>query len=232
MQHEKETFSLRSFIKENKKAQKRSNLRKRNYNIDQKKFKGNKIYVPENSRNNIHKRIKEVLDLEEENPESKTTAELNQLITKEDTEDKIQEFIDYFNVAELNEAELQEFYQKSHLESNFYPRSFAIINYKKSNLSVSVDIHQDVIGDLRKISLKVFSSNHFDLANCVSHGGSLNALIEMIYQAKQSKSSVVNKSSKARREYNFFSKKLKLQASIKSTYELCQPILVNGKYNS
>lgn len=57
MEHEKETFSLGSFIKENKKTQKRSNLRKRNYNIDQKKFKGNKIYVPENSRNNIHKRI-------------------------------------------------------------------------------------------------------------------------------------------------------------------------------
>ena len=132
----------------------------------------------------------------------------------------------------MNEEELQELYLNSYLESNFYPRSFVIINYKQFNFIVSVNIHQNVIGDIQKISLKVFSSNHFDLANCLSHGGSLNALIEMIYQAKQGKSSVLNKCSKTKSEDNLFSKKLKLQASIKSTYELCQPILVNGKHNS
>lgn len=52
-----------------------------------------------------------------------------------------------------------------------------------------------------------------------------------MYQAKQSRSSVVSNCSKLKSE-NFFSKKLKLEASIKSTHELCQPILVKDKHNT
>lgn len=162
LQHKKETFSLGLFIKEKKKTRKPSNLRKRNCNIDQKNFKGNKVYVAGNSQKGIYKSVKEVMDLKEENSEINTTAELNKPFSEKNTENEIQEFTDYFNATELNGEKLQKSYQNLYLESNYYPRSFAVINYKQSKLSVSVNIYENMIDNLQKISLRVFNLNHFD----------------------------------------------------------------------
>ena len=111
-------------------------------------------------------------------------------------------------------------------------RSFAVINYKQSDLSVAVSIHDGVVNNLQRLSLKIFSSIHIDLTNSLLHGGSLHTVIEKLYQSELSKSTIANKYRKAKTEFNFITKILKPQVSIKTTLEICQSVLFEANFDS
>lgn len=234
LHNKNQIFFLDWCIKGKEKPQQRLKQRKRNSDIIQGTFQKNKIYVIEDPQKYLkylnHKIDKEALELGKEH------AKINfeEVISESSTNNKkdIQEFTDFFNPVELIEENLQAVYGNSYLESNLYPRSFAIVNYKQSALSVAVNVHDVVVDDLQKVSLKIFSLDPIDLADALLHRGSLRALIEMLYQMKQSKLSVKHKVNKGEIDCNFVSKTLKPLASIKTVHEIVQPVLLESKFNS
>ena len=135
-----ETFPLGLFVKNGKKPQKIFNRRKRKKDIVWKNFSEYKICVAENSQAPLLKKNEEV-------PEPLPSGRKN-------ADNDIQEFSHYFNAHELQKEMLQEMYGSSYVESNSHPRSFAVINYKQSDLSVAVNIHDGVVIIYRDYHLK------------------------------------------------------------------------------
>ena len=127
-------------MKNGKKPQKIFNRRKRKKDIVWKNFSEYKICVAENSQAHLLKKNEEV-------PESLPSGRKN-------ANNDIQEFSHYFNAHELQKEMLQEMYGSSYVESNSHPRSFAVINYKQSDLSVAVNIHDGVVIIYRDYHLK------------------------------------------------------------------------------
>ena len=232
LHNKNEIFLLEWCIKGKEKPQLRLKQRKRNSDIVQGSFKKNKIYVTEDPPKHLHETAGEAFELKKEHTKISFEEEISESSTNKNTEKDIQEFTDFFDPVELIEENLQAVYDNSYLESNLYPRSFAIVNYKQSALSVAVNVHDVVVDNLQKLSLKIFSLDHIDLADALLHGGSLRAFIEMLYQMKQSKSSVKNKINKGKIDCNFVCKTLKPLASIKTVHEISQPILLESKFNS
>ena len=113
-----------------------------------------------------------------------------------------------------------------------HPRSLAVTNYNQSDLCVAVNIHDDIVNNLQRLSLKIFSSSHIDLTNALLHVGSLHTLIEKLYQIDLSKSTIGNKYRKAKTEFSFITKILKPQVSIKTTLEVCQSVLFEANFDS
>ena len=232
LHNKNEIFLLEWCIKGNKKPQQRLKQRKRNNNIIRGSFKKNKLYASDDQPKYLHETDGEALEFEKVHTKINFEEEISESSASKNTEDDVQEFTDFFDAVELIEENLQAVYDNSYLESNLYPRSFAIINYKKSALSVAVNVHDVVVDNLQKLSLKIFSLEHLDLADALLHGGSLRALIEMLYQMKQSKSIVKNKVNKGKIDCNFVSKTLKPLASIKTVHEIGQRVLLESKFNS
>ena len=64
------------------------------------------------------------------------------------------------------------------------------------------------------------------------HGGSLQTLIEKMYQLDLSKSTIGNKYNKAKTKFSFITKILKPLVSIKTTLEVCQSVLFEANFDN